>query len=233
MDIEHVQLRPNCANQSAYIVVDQSTGERTVFWRRDECLRIDPEQIAPEQIANARMLHIDGHDTAAVGHAARIARANGIPVTMDVDTIYAGFDKVLPNVDYLIASSEFPGRWTGESDPFRALETLQNEYGMRVAAMTVGAHGALARMGGKFIYSPAFVVNCIDTTGAGDVFHGAFCYAVLQEMPMREALEFSNAMAALNCTALGARGGISGLEEIRALIARAERRPDPAFAAYR
>ena len=141
------QLRHNCANQSAYIVVDQSTGERTVFWRRDECLRIDPEQIAPEQIANARMLHIDGHDTAAVAHAARIARANGIPVTMDVDTIYAGFDKVLPNVDYLIASSEFPGRWTGESDPFRALETLQNEYGMRVAAMTVGAHGALARDG--------------------------------------------------------------------------------------
>ena len=88
-------------------------------------------------------------------------------------------------------------------------------------------------MAGKFIYSPAFVVNCIDTTGAGDVFHGAFCYAVLQEMPMREALEFSNAMAALNCTALGARGGIRGLEEVRALMARAERRPDPAFAAYR
>jgi sulfofructose kinase len=233
LDIEHVQLRRNCANQTAYIVVDQSTGERTVFWRRDECLRIDPEQIAPEQIASARLLHIDGHDTAAVAHAARIAHTRGIPVTMDVDTIYAGLDNVLPNVDYLIASSEFPGRLTGEGDPFRALETLQNEYGMRVAAMTVGAHGALARMDGKFIYSPAFVVNCIDTTGAGDVFHGAFCYAVLQEMPMREALEFSNAMAALNCTALGARGGIGGLEEIRALMARAERRPDPAFAAYR
>ena len=63
------------------------------------------------------------------------------------------------------------------------------------------------------------MVNCVDTTGAGDVFHGAFCYAVLQGMPMREALEFSNAMAALNCTALGARGGIRGLEEVHALMA--------------
>jgi sulfofructose kinase len=206
LDLEHVQLRRNCANQSAYIIVDQSTGERTVFWRRDECLRIDPAQIAEEQIVNARLLHIDGHDTPAVAHAARIARARGIPVTVDVDTIYAGFDKVLPNVDYLIASSEFPARWTGEEDPFRALETLQREYGMRVAAMTLGAHGSLAREGGKFVYSPAFVVNCIDTTGAGDVFHGAFCYAVLQAMPLPDALEFSNAMAALNCTALGARG---------------------------
>lgn len=230
LDIEHVQVRPGCANQSAYIIVDQSTGERTVFWRRDNCLRIEPEQITPEQIACARLLHIDGHDTPAVAHAAQIARQRGIPVTADVDTIYPGFDQVLPNIDYLIGSSEFPGRWTGETDPLRALTVLQDEYGMEVAAMTLGAHGALARVDGEFVYSPAYIVDCVDTTGAGDVFHGAFCYAVLQGMPMRQALDFSNAMAALNCTALGARGGICGAEEIRALMARAERRRDPAFA---
>ena len=231
VDIEHVQLRRNCANQSAYIIIDRSTGERTVLWRRDDCLRIDPEQILPEQIAGARLLHIDGHDTPAVERAAAIARSRGIPVTVDVDTIYHGFDRVLPQVDYLVASSEFPTAWTGQSDPFKALELMQCEYGMKVAAMTLGAHGALARVDGKFFYSPAFVVNCVDTTGAGDVFHGAFCYAVLQEMPMREALEFSNAMAALNCTALGARGGIRGVEEIRGLMARGERRVEPEFAA--
>jgi sulfofructose kinase len=232
INLDHVQLRRNCANQSAYIIVDRSTGERTVFWKRDDCLRIDPCEIAPEQITCARMLHIDGHDTPAVAHAAQIARAHGLPVTVDVDTIYHGFDRVLPNVDYLVASSEFPAAWTGNRDPFRALESIQNEYGMRVAAMTLGAHGALARCEGKFVYAPAYVVNCIDTTGAGDVFHGAFCYSVLQGMPMRQALEFSNAMAALNCTALGARGGICGLEEVRALMARAERRSHPEFAAH-
>jgi sugar/nucleoside kinase (ribokinase family) len=233
IDLEHVQLRKNCANQSAYIIVDQSTGERTVFWRRDDCLRIDPEQIGPEQITCARLLHIDGHDTPAVAHAARVARAHGIPVTVDVDTIYAGFDKVLPQVTHLVASSEFPGNWTGETDPLRALVRLRDEYGIHCAVMTLGSHGALALMDGEFVYSPAFVVDCIDTTGAGDVFHGAFCYAVLQGMAMREVLEFSNAMAALNCMALGARGGIRGLEEIRGLMSRAERRSDPAFAAYR
>ena len=71
----------------------------------------------------------------------------------------------------------------------------------------------------------------MDTTGAGDVFHGAFCYSVLQGMAMHDALEFSNAMAALNCTALGARGGIRGSADIRALMARAERRAQPDFAA--
>jgi sulfofructose kinase len=101
---------------------------------------------------------------------------------------------------------------------------------MKVAAMTLGAHGSLARENGRFHYSPAFVVNCVDTTGAGDVFHGAFCYAVLQGMPMADALEFSNAMAALNCTALGARGGIRGIDDVRALIARADRRGHPELA---
>jgi sulfofructose kinase len=154
-------------------------------------------------------------------------------VTVDVDTIYHGFDQVLPHVDYLVASSEFPVQWTNERDPFRALEMIQEEFHIPVAAMTLGALGALARVDGCFIYSPAFVVNCADTTGAGDVFHGAFCYAVLQQMPMRETLEFSNAMAALNCTALGARGGISTIEQARALMQRGERRSHRDFEPYR
>jgi sugar/nucleoside kinase (ribokinase family) len=231
INLDHVLLRPGCPNQSAYIIIDRSTGERTVLWQRDDCLKILPEEITDDMISCARLLHIDGHDTPAVARAAEIARRHGIPVTVDVDTIYHGFDRVLPNVDYLVASSEFPTAWTGETDPFKALATIQDQYGMKVAAMTLGAHGALARENGRFHYAPAFVVNCVDTTGAGDVFHGAFCYAVLQGMPMSQALEFSNAMAALNCTALGARGGIRGLDEVHALMARAERRSHSDFAA--
>ena len=231
IDLTHVQRRLNCANQSAYIVIDQSTGERTVFWNRPDCLALTPGEITADQITCARLLHIDGHDTPAVAHAARLARANGIPVTVDVDTIYPGFENVLPNVDYLVASSEFPGRWTRIEDPFCALQKLHADYGMKVAAMTLGAHGALALVDGQFIYAPAFVINCIDTTGAGDVFHGAFCYAVLQDMPIDEALEFSNAMAGINCLGLGARGHIGGLEEVRRLMTHGERRSDPAIAA--
>jgi sulfofructose kinase len=100
-----------------------------------------------------------------------------------------------------------------------------------MAAMTLGAYGALALIEGKFHYSPAFVVNCEDTTGAGDVFHGAFCYALLQDMAIDEALEFSNALAALNCTAIGARGGISTQEAASNLIARADRRTNKEIAA--
>ena len=231
VNIDHVQQRANCPNQSAYIIIDQSTGERTVFWSRPDCLRISSAEIEDPQITCARLLHIDGHDTTAVEHAARIARSQGIPVTVDVDTIYSGFDRVLPLVDYLIASSEFPAHWTGIEDPFDALASIQAKFGMGVAAMTLGAQGSLALVDGAFIYSPAFVVNCVDTTGAGDVFHGAFCYSVLQKMPVAEALEFSNAMAALNCMALGARGGIAKVEDAKQLIATGSRRSQPEIAA--
>ena len=224
VNIDHVQLRKNCPNQSAYIIIDEATGERTVLWSRADCLAISPEEITEDQIVGSRLLHIDGHDTKAVEHAARIARANEIPVTVDVDTIYKGFDKVLPYVDYLIASSEFPGRWTGIDDPFEALTAIQQKFGMKVAAMTLGAHGALALIEGRFVYSPGFVVNCLDTTGAGDVFHGGFCYSVLQDMGIEDALTFSNALAALNCTAVGARGRLATVDEAKTLAARGERR---------
>jgi sulfofructose kinase len=224
INLDDVEVRKNCPNQTAYILIDRMTGERTVLWSRPDCLRLDPSSISPEKITCARMLHIDGHDTPAVARAAEIARKHDIPVTIDVDTIYHGFDRVLPNVDYLVASSEFPVQWTNESDPFRALRMIQEEYKMRCAAMTLGAHGALALIEGRFVYSPAFVVNCVDTTGAGDVFHGAFCYSVLQGMNISETLEFSNSMAALKCTALGARGGIATIDRVKALLARAERR---------
>ena len=230
INIDDVQVRENCPNQTAYILIDQSTGERTVLWRREDCLALLPDSITPAMITSARLLHIDGHDTPAVSRAAQIARQHGIPVTIDIDTIYHGFDHVLQHVDYLVTSSEFPVQWTGQADPLKALATIQNEFHLPVAAMTLGSHGSLARVDGKFYYSPAYVVNCTDTTGAGDIFHGAFCYAVLAGLPIQQTLDLSNALAALNCTALGARGKLATLEEAHALMGRAERRINPDYA---
>jgi sulfofructose kinase len=221
VDSTGLLVRSGCPNQTAYIIIDQRTGERTVLWQRAECLRLAASELHPADIASARLLHIDGYDIEAATYAASVARAHNVPVSLDVDTVYPGFDSVLKHIDYLVAGSGWPAKWTGETDPFAALSSLRREYGLRVAAMTLGNHGALALSGKGWAYSAAFEVLCADTTGAGDVFHGAFCYAMLRGMPMEAALEFSNAAAALNCTAIGARGHIPTLAEVNAVITRA------------
>jgi sulfofructose kinase len=223
VDTSRITVRTGCPNQTAYILIDERTGERTVLWQRAECLRLSPADIDADDIRSARMLHIDGYDMEAASYASSIARESGVPVSLDVDTVYPGFEAVLKNVDYLVAGSSWPEKWTGEADPFTALSLLQAEYGFRIASMTLGNVGALALRDGAWTYSAAYQVACADTTGAGDVFHGAFCYAILAEMPLQAALDFANAAAAINCTAIGARGHIPSLTEVEALLESARK----------
>jgi sulfofructose kinase len=223
IDIRFVRMIRNTPNQVGYIIVDQKTGERTVYWGRSDRLRVKAREIAPKAISQARALHIDGCDVDAALKAARIAHAAGIPVVADLDTVYKGVERLLPFIDYLIASSNFPAAFTGIEDPCRALQQVSREFGLRAAGMTLGREGALILSAGKFHYSPGFVVETVDTTGAGDVFHGGFIYALLKGWEMPRVLDFANAMAALNCTRMGARGGIATAATAARLVQRGAR----------
>lgn len=224
----HLKEVPGCPSQVAYILVDEPSGERTILWKRDPRLEVRPEELDRDWIISARALHVDGHDTAAAVQAARWAREVGIPVTGDVDNLYPGVEALLENLDYLLGSREFPAHLTGEADLLKSLPALRLRYGCRVVGAALGELGALAWDGSRFVYSPGFVVKAVDTTGAGDIFHGAFLYGLLAGWPLERSLEFSCAAAALNCTALGARGGIRPVEEIERLL-RTGRRSRPTY----
>jgi sulfofructose kinase len=230
MDTRHVKLMHGVPNQYGCIIVDQATGERTVFWDRDARLTVEPKELKPTAITSARLLHLDGCDVDAAFSAARLARRARIPVVADFDTVYKNVEKLFPYIDYLIASTQFLPAVTGHADPFRVLENMARVYQVRMPGMTLGRDGALVYHEGKFLYSPGFVVETVDTTGAGDVFHGAFCYSLLAGWSMDRALDFSNAMAALNCTVLGARGGIKSLAQAEHLMATGARHVNPLYA---
>jgi sulfofructose kinase len=223
LDIQHVEISPNTPNQLAYIVVDQATGERTVFWDRDPRLAVRASDLRREALSGVRALHLDGCDVDACVTVASWAREMGIPVVADLDTVYREVEKLFPLIDFLIASANFLPSATGEADPFRVLQFMASEYRMKVAGMTLGRDGALVFHDSRFVYSPGFVVETVDTTGAGDVFHGAFVYGLLGAWPLDKILDFSNAMAGLNCTALGARGGIGTEQQALGLIERGNR----------
>jgi sulfofructose kinase len=220
----HWIVTPNCRSQSSFILVDEGNGERTVLWKRDTRLELRPEEIRREWVVRSKLLHVDGHDCAGAAAAARWAREASIPVIADLDNLYPGVEALLKNVDYLISSREFPARLTGEQDLLVSLQTLSRRFGSRVAAATLGEEGVLAWDGSKFHYCPAFEVTPVDTTGAGDIFHAGFAYALIQGWDLRRALAFSCAAAGLACTAPGARGGIASVDQIENLVRTGHRR---------
>jgi sulfofructose kinase len=213
---------PGCASHQSFILVEDS-GERTVLWKRDDRLTLRPEELKQEWILNSRALHLDGRDTAAATLAAGWARAAAIPVISDVDELYSGIEALLKNVDYLIASRDIPGRLMNEPDLRRSLPALRTRFGCRLTAATLGHEGVLAWDGTQFHYAPALRVNTVDTTGAGDIFHAGFIFGLLQGWPLPRQLDFACAAAALNCTAVGARGAIQSVDAIQKLIATGTR----------
>ncbi len=203
-------------NQIAFIIVDARNGERTIIWDRDERLSYAADEAPTELAGRARVLHLDAHDPPACFRLAQAARAAGTIVTADIDNIYEGAAELLPLVDVLIGSKEFPRRLTNISDERASLVELKARYGCAVVGMTKGAAGAIAYCAGQFIESPAFAVpgGCKDTTGSGDAFHGGLLYGLLTGEDIETSLRLANAEAALKCRELGARTALPGKSEL-------------------
>jgi sugar/nucleoside kinase (ribokinase family) len=204
---------PDASSPKSLILVDQD-GERTVLCRRDERLILQPEELRREWITEARALHVDGHDTAAATLAASWGREAGLAVIADLDEIYPGVDALIEKIDYLIVSRDFPARLTGEKNLMKALREIQVRYGCRLAAATLGQDGVVAWNGTASQHMPAYRVPVVDTTGAGDIFHAGFIFALLRGWPLKRQLDFACAAAAMNCMAEGARGGITTLDAV-------------------
>jgi sulfofructose kinase len=207
------------------ILVDGG-GERTVLCRRDESMALKPDELKREWILNARVLHVDGHETAAATQAASWAHEAGIPVTADLDETYPGVDDLIANIDYLIVSKDFSCKLMQDNNLESALRRMQSRYNCKLSAATLGEHGVMAWDGKRFYRSAAYRVPVVDTTGAGDIFRAGFIYGLLQEWPLDRLLDFSCAAAALNCMAAGARGGIKTVKAVENLMATVSRYED-------
>ena len=205
-------------SQSAFIIIDSASGERTILWHRDERLIISEGEVDRAIVTAGRALHLDGHDVAASIAAARYAREANVPTVLDIDQVYPGVEELLPLIDFMISSSSFPERITGEADLSSALKKLSERTGSLFVAATIGEEGVLAYFRGQYIHSPAFKIQCQDTTGAGDAFHGGFIYGLLTGFSVEQTLKFANGVAALKCRAVGARTSLPTLDEVNSFL---------------
>ena len=218
VDTSHAHVR-YAPNRHAVILVDDHTGERTVVWQRDSSLALRPDDLAPEAMTGARVLHVDNVDEETAIAAARLGREAGMIVTTDIDQVTERTAELVAAATFPVLAERVPQALTGERDTPTALRVLRQRHA-GMLCVTLGPRGAMLMVGKELHEAPAFEVAAIDTTGAGDVFRGALIYSLLRGDRPDVMLRFANAAAALSCTREGAIGGIPGLQEIEQLLTR-------------
>ena len=224
IDARSSKVTPGYRSQFAFIGISPTHGKRTIFWHPCTAPPVAKEDIDLSQFPKARILHLDDLMIGAALEGARQAKDRGLAVVLDAGTLREGIIDVIPLVDVLIASERFHVPFLGpEKGPEEALLALF-ECGPKEVVITRGHQGSIGWDGHLIQVQEAFPVNAIDTTGAGDVYHGAYIYGVLQGWPMEEKMRFAAAVAAMKCQSLGARKGIPSLSEVTDFINKNEKR---------
>ncbi len=214
--VDGMQVRPG-QSHIAFVLAEPGSDRRTVWWHNDRSV-LDGLPLDRDLIASARALHLDTllPDTAL--EAAWIMRDAGGLVLLDAERFKESTVPLLPYCDVQIVSERFGRESTGEPDPARAARALHARYG-KLVVVTAGEQGSWCVSREEAFHTPAFRVSVEDTTGAGDVFHGAFLYGLLQHWPVRRVARFASAAAALKCRKAGGRAGIPTRQEIDELLA--------------
>jgi sugar/nucleoside kinase (ribokinase family) len=213
VDVSPVLIQPGRISPASFVLVDERTGRRLVRYTRGSTAPIEPGEIPRNLFDESRLLLIDGRTPAAQIAAAERAKALGLTVMLDARHLGPGMGELLDLCDVVIGNERFAAEFSHSSDMKRSLVEL-TKMGPRIAVITLGEEGAIALEDETLVRQPALPIEIYDTTGASEVFRGAFIHAFLQGWPLDRSLPFANSAAALNCRHLGGVGGIPSLAEV-------------------
>ena len=214
VDSTFLKITPGYSSQFAFIAITEN-GNRTIFWHRGSVPHLSPRDVNLSPFSKAKILHLDSLMIEAAQEAAQQAKNMGLTIVMDAGTMREGSQKLVAMVDILIASERFAEPLVGDiTSPEKALRTLHG-LGPKEVIITLGSKGSIGLSGKKIIFQKAFSIDVVDTTGAGDVYHGAYIYGLLQGWDMQKCMRFASVASAIKCTHIGAQRGIPALEEIK------------------
>ncbi len=219
VDTQYVRTFENARSSTAAVIVD-AHGERLVVSERDHAMPMDPAWLPLDRIRHATVVFSDLSWKEATIAAFKVARSHAVATLLDVD-IGAGVlpTDILECTDYSVFSFDgLTAFSTGETVEDRL--AWAQSFGLRHVGVTHGGEGYRWREAdGRVYHQPAFETRAIDTTGAGDAFHGAFAWALSQGLEIAQCTRLATAAAALKCRRLGARAGLARLEEVRSFLA--------------
>jgi sulfofructose kinase len=203
--------RDGVPSRVAVVLVDSTSGTRTILERRDPRLSLEPREIDESIILAGRILMVDCVDVEASIVAARMARRAGIPVIVDAERPGPRVDELLREIDVIVVPRTYLDLIAAGGSTGQALGRMADDYQPALVVATMGSEGSLARFEGREIQTPAIDVSVVDTTGAGDAFRGGLASGWLHsgaEADVERLLRRANAVAGLNCRALGAQAGL-------------------------
>lgn len=218
LDTRFLVSRAGSSSQVAFIAIERDGARRTIFWRRPSGLPLAPSELRDDLFSGCAFLLLDGLMAEASLHAARRARALNIPVMLDAGRLRPDMRELAVLSDYVVASEEFAKDLSWELTA-GFLREKRKEIGTKVLTVTLGNLGSITVSSAEAFQQPAFQVDAVDTTGAGDVFHGGYLYGLLQGWDLRRTVVFASALAAMKCTKIGGRTGIPGLGEVLGFLA--------------
>ena len=216
VDTSGVVIEKGVATPVALIFVDGETGRRTIAYLDSMNDGLTVDMVDVEKILSARCLLIDPQETLLGVQISGEAKRRGVTLIYDAEHKVEGFREMLSCCDYVIGSEDVVGVMEA-GGPGEALEQIFS-CGPKAAVITLGERGCVAVSSEGFIRKPAFSVDVVDTTAAGDAFHAGFSYSVLKGWDIEKTLEFSNAMGALACRGLGGRESLPAIEEVMELL---------------
>jgi sulfofructose kinase len=215
VDCSLVLRAPDCRPVHSLILVDRTTGSRSILYNLNGVREPPPDTVDPAWIAASRVIFFDQNAPRAGLQAARLAKPLNIPVVADLEKLdLPEMEEILAHIDHLIVSTDFARRLTGHETPEAMLRALTHPR-QAACVVTWGSQGCwYTEAGGAVTHLPAFQVPVVDTTGCGDVFHGAYAAALARAESVPQAVRIASATAALKASQPGGRTGIPNLPTV-------------------
>jgi len=214
VNVQGIRLSGDVQTLHAHILVDNQDGGRTVILNQNKVPPIRGSQLSENILGITRLITLDSRPSPAIIDAVKSAKTAGAKVMLDAGSVQPHVTELLPLVDYPIVTGKFVKNYFGHSNFEQACNAFLKE-GAELAGVTMGAQGSYLATEDRTVYLPAFSIEAVDTTGAGDVYHGGVLYGILQSWSVKHIGQFASAVAALNSLTFGARDGLADLGTIR------------------
>ncbi|MBJ6799149.1 carbohydrate kinase family protein [Geomonas propionica] len=223
VDTAGMVIDAGSSSSQATILVRKRDGARAITFAPGTSGELTPDKLNHDMIRAAKILHLNGRHWQACLQAARVAREAGVLVSFDGGShrFRQEHRELLPLVDICIVAEEYAASCTGASSPELTAQALL-QYGPQVVGVTSGTRGSLLlSRDGESFHQPAYPVQqVVDTTGAGDAYHGGFLFGLARGLSLRESARYASAVGALNTCALGGRAALPTLSQLQEFLDR-------------